>query len=170
MAQQSKRFRVGKWQVEPEAGQMTDGDTAIQVPPRLIVLLELLVADAGKTVSREDLIEALWPRGFVNEEALSRAVNELRSLLGDNARNPEFIKTIPKRGYRLIAATGEAAEEESNSRNNQSPLKSWETGCRPRRPGTAHLLDETTGREIIASGYSVDRSTVDGKSRSRVPA
>ena len=89
---------------------MVNGSQEVQVPPRLMLLLELLVADAGKTVSRDELIEALWPRGFVNEEALSRAVNELRSLLGDNARNPEFIRTVPKRGYRLIADIGPDAE------------------------------------------------------------
>lgn len=106
MADGQEHFKVGKWRVEPGAGQMSDGRETVHVPPRLMQLLELLVDEAGQTVSRDDLIEALWPRGFVNEEALSRAVNELRGLLGDNARNPEFIRTIPKKGYRLIAPAG----------------------------------------------------------------
>jgi len=97
------RIRVGKWQVEPDAGTISDGQDSVQVPPRLMRLLTLLVQDVGKTVSREILIEALWPRGYVNEEALSRAVNELRTLLGDDARAPRFIRTVPKQGYRLIA-------------------------------------------------------------------
>ncbi len=101
-------MRVGRWQVDPDAGSMTDGRKRVQVPPRLMNLLQLLVREAGSTVSRESLIEALWPRGYVNEEALSRAVNELRGLLGDDARTPEFIRTVPKKGYRLIADVGPA--------------------------------------------------------------
>ena len=100
------RLRVGKWQVEPDAGLIRDGQNSVQVPPRLMRLLMLLVEQAGETVSRETLIEALWPRGYVNEEALSRAVNELRSLLHDDARAPQFIRTVPKQGYRLIAGVG----------------------------------------------------------------
>lgn len=105
MTENETSIQVGKWRVEPDAGQMSDGHNVVQVPPRLMRLLELLVEDAGNTVTREYLIEMLWPRGYVNEEALSRAVNELRGLLGDNARNPKFIRTIPKKGYRLIAGT-----------------------------------------------------------------
>jgi hypothetical protein len=89
---------------------MSDGRETVQVPPRLLRLLQILVEGAGDTVSREELIEALWPRGYVNEEALSRAVNELRGLLGDDARTPEFIRTIPKKGYRLIANVGTVSE------------------------------------------------------------
>ena len=111
MAESPQRFQVGRWQVEPDAGSMSDGRETVQVPPRLMRLLQLLIVDAGNTVSRESLIEALWPRGYVNEEALSRAVNELRRLLGDDARTPEFILTVPKKGYRLIAGVGPVSEK-----------------------------------------------------------
>jgi DNA-binding winged helix-turn-helix (wHTH) protein len=110
VAEKPKCFQIGRWQVEPDAGSMSDGRETVQVPPRLLRLLQILVEGAGDTVSREELIEALWPRGYVNEEALSRAVNELRGLLGDDARTPEFIRTIPKKGYRLIANVGTVSE------------------------------------------------------------
>ncbi len=108
MPEVSQSFQVGKWLVDPAAGSITAGKESRHLPPRLMRLLGLLVEHAGQTVSRETLIEELWPRGFVNEEALSRSVNELRGLLDDNARAPQFILTVPKQGYRLIAKAGPA--------------------------------------------------------------
>lgn len=98
-----ERFQLLNWRVNATAGEMRDGGRVVRVPPRLMQLLQLLAARPRDTLAREELIDALWPRGHVNEEALSRAVNELRALLGDDAREPRFIQTVPKRGYRLIA-------------------------------------------------------------------
>jgi DNA-binding winged helix-turn-helix (wHTH) protein len=67
------------------------------------VLVEL-AAHAGRVVAKEHLIHTLWSREFLAESVLTRAVAELRRLLEDDARAPRYIETIPKRGYRLIAA------------------------------------------------------------------
>ncbi len=66
------------------------------------VLLRLAV-NAGTAVSRETLLADVWPRRMVNDEVLSRAVAELRTALGDDPKNPRYIETLPKVGYRLIA-------------------------------------------------------------------
>jgi len=133
VSEETGRLQVGRWQVDPDAGSIADGHETAQVPPRLMHLLQLLADHAGSTVSRESLIEAIWPRGYVNEEALSRAVNELRGLLGDSARSPEFIKTVPKKGYRLIAKTGPA---------NQVPVVA--------KPGPSRAI-----RHLIIGGIGV---------------
>jgi DNA-binding winged helix-turn-helix (wHTH) protein len=66
-------------------------------------VLVYLAAEAGRVVSKEELLAAVWGGAFVEEGALSQAVHSLRKALGDSARQPRYIQTIPKRGYRLVA-------------------------------------------------------------------
>ena len=66
-------------------------------------VLVCLAAHAGQVVPKEDLMRTVWPDTFVGDDVLTRAISELRRVLGDAVRNPRFIQTIPKSGYRLIA-------------------------------------------------------------------
>lgn len=66
------------------------------------VLLEL-AARGGETVSRAEIISAVWPRGFVTDDVLNRCISQLRAALGDDPKNPAYIATVPRRGYRLVA-------------------------------------------------------------------
>lgn len=70
----------------------------------LMDLLVLLAENAGEVVSKEEILDRLWKTRFVAESALSRNIADLRRLLGDSDRHPRYIETVPKRGYRLIAA------------------------------------------------------------------
>ena len=58
----------------------------------------------GAVVSKSELLDTVWPDTIVGEDALTRAIGELRKALGDDARSPRFVETIPKRGYRLVCA------------------------------------------------------------------
>lgn len=98
-------FLIGHWCVYPELNRLKlrDGDEVRQIEPRLIKLLCLLAANADRVLSREELVEQIWPRVIVNENSLTRAVSELRKQLQFADSNlPNYIETIPKRGYRLI--------------------------------------------------------------------
>ena len=96
-------FRVGEWQVLPEFNELRGPQGPSRVQPRLIQVLRLLAQNAGRTVTREALIEGAWSRRMVNDEVLSRTIADLRQALGDDARQPRYLETIPKLGYRLIA-------------------------------------------------------------------
>jgi len=69
-----------------------------------MALLVHLVQNAGSMVSREQLFDAVWPGVVVSDDTLTQAVIKLRKAFGDNARQPRYIQTVPKRGYRLCAA------------------------------------------------------------------
>lgn len=69
-------------------------------------LLCALAARRGQVVSREELMQALWPDVVVGDDSLARTVSKLRQALGDDARSPTYLETIAKRGYRLIAGDG----------------------------------------------------------------
>jgi len=96
-------WRIGEWLVEPSLQRMRLGDNEVRLAPKPLAVLLRLAAQPGQCVRRDVLIGEVWERQFVNDEVLSRTVAELRRLLGDSARIPQYIETIPKRGYRLVA-------------------------------------------------------------------
>ena len=77
-------------------------------------VLVLLAAHAGQVVAKERLIRTVWPDAFVTDDVLTRAISELRRVFGDDAKEPRFIQTIPKSGYRLIAAVSPVAVPSSS--------------------------------------------------------
>ena len=97
-----ERFRLGRWQVDTTVHEIHDGDQRVHLEPRAVRLLNELVTAQGKVVTRSALYAALWPDVVVNEDALSRLVSELRQALGDHARSPTYIETVPRQGYRLL--------------------------------------------------------------------
>jgi len=76
-----------------------------------MALLCHLAENAGDTLSREQLFEALWPGVIVSDDTLTQAIIKLRKALGDSARNPRYIQTVPKRGYRLLASVESVSDE-----------------------------------------------------------
>ncbi|HEY1338234.1 MAG TPA: AAA family ATPase [Bryobacteraceae bacterium] len=76
----------------------------VALAPKAFDVLRYLVTNAGRLVTQEELLEALWPRTYVQPEVLRKYILEIRRVLGDPARNPVFIETLPKRGYRFLAA------------------------------------------------------------------
>ena len=79
------------------------GDEVVELTPKLLDLLFHLVDRAGVLVTKEELLDALWPGANVTDNALTQAVSELRQALGDDAGDPRYIKTVARRGYRFIA-------------------------------------------------------------------
>ncbi len=96
--------QVGEWLVEAEVNQLTGPERAVHLEPRTTALLLELAAHAGRVRTRDELLEAVWGDAFVGEAALTHCIWELRKAFGDDARNPTFIQTVPRRGYRLVAA------------------------------------------------------------------
>lgn len=80
-----------------------DGER-VRLAPKAFDILRFLVDNAGSLISHEVLLDTIWPDTFVNPEILRKYVLEIRKALGDNFRQPVFIETRPKRGYRFIAA------------------------------------------------------------------
>ena len=97
-------LQVGEWHVAPELNQISRAGECVRLEPKAIELLVFLVQRGGEVVSREELLNALWPGVIVGDNALTQAVTKLRKALGDTARRPTYIEAISKRGYRLIAA------------------------------------------------------------------
>lgn len=108
----SESLRIGEWLVEPATGVVRRNGQSGRLEPRTMELLCLLASEPGRVFSKEEILDEVWSGAFVEEVAVARCVSNLRQILGDDARNPSYIETIPKRGYRLIAAVGAHHEHE----------------------------------------------------------
>jgi predicted ATPase len=89
-------------------GCLWRGGVQISLPPKPFEVLRYLVDNPGRLVTHDELLDALWPETYVQPQVLRTYVLELRKALGDEAGNPRFIQTQPKRGYRFIAAVTES--------------------------------------------------------------
>jgi TolB-like protein/DNA-binding winged helix-turn-helix (wHTH) protein len=97
-------WRIGRWQVRPELGEITSAGVAKKLDPRTMRLLMFLAERPGEIVTLADLLNGVWGKAVVTQHSVYEAVAALRHALGDAADHPEYIATLPRRGYRLIAA------------------------------------------------------------------
>ena len=95
-------FRVGDWRAYPLRNRLVGPAGEVQIEPKAMQLLERLAAAAGEVVEREQLLEDLWQGRAMTDEPLTRCIATLRRVLDDSAKDPKYIQTIPKRGYRLV--------------------------------------------------------------------
>ncbi|MEO8672881.1 MAG: winged helix-turn-helix domain-containing protein [Tahibacter sp.] len=96
-------FRLGEWSIDPMHQRITrDGET-VKLEPRTMRLLLCLAERGGAVVSADDLLDQVWPGVIVTPDSVYQAVAALRRLLGDDSKNPRYIVTVPKQGYRVVA-------------------------------------------------------------------
>jgi DNA-binding winged helix-turn-helix (wHTH) protein len=86
------------------AGELRRDGVRIVLAPKIFDLLVYLVRNEGRLVTREELLDAVWPDVLVNDGSLTRAVFHLRKALGEDARSPAYVLTVARRGIRFVAA------------------------------------------------------------------
>lgn len=94
---------VGDWRVDPELSRLAHGDVTERLNPKATEVLVALAERPGEVWTKEELLDRVWPDQFIGDDVLANAVYELRRALGDDARQPSYIETAHRRGYRLIA-------------------------------------------------------------------
>ena len=95
-------FQLGDWRVLPLENRLQRGQLSVRVQYLSMQVLMYLAERPGLVATYDELLETLWPGRFAGEEAVHRRIADLRRHLQDDARAPEYIETIPKRGYRLL--------------------------------------------------------------------
>jgi DNA-binding winged helix-turn-helix (wHTH) protein len=127
-------FRLADWLVQPSLNRLTSDDRVIQIEPKLMDVLVYLAENAGQVVSKNDITDAVWPDLFITESVITRSIAGLRRAFGDDAKDPRFIETISKRGYRLIAQVGRTASADGQSTPHSRPQPTPEGRGRPAVP------------------------------------
>ena len=117
------RLRVGEFEVDLRSGELRRNGDKVKLQERPFQILAALLEQPGEMVTREDLQRKLWPNDtFVDfEHSINTAVGKLREALGDDAENPRFIATLPRRGYRLIAPVQLVEENGASAKAPMTP-------------------------------------------------
>jgi eukaryotic-like serine/threonine-protein kinase len=141
---QEMSYSFGLYVLDPGDGILTRDSVRVRVQEQPFQLLLLLVERAGQIVSREELRNRLWPQNtFVEfDKSLGVAVLKVREALGDDASNPRFIETIPRRGYRFIAPV---KVETAKVGGSTGPTPATSTGSVP------HLSLHATKHGLISA-------------------
>jgi DNA-binding winged helix-turn-helix (wHTH) protein/Tfp pilus assembly protein PilF len=96
-------YRFGAFEYDGVGCRLYREGLPLDLPPRLLDLLALLLTRPGELLTKDDLIRQVWTGVFVTDNSLTRAVSELRRSLGDVAGEPQYIQTVARRGYRFVA-------------------------------------------------------------------
>lgn len=106
-------FVFGTFSLNVEERLLLRGEEVISLSPKVFDTLVVLVENAGRALSKDELLNKLWPDSFVEESSLTQNISILRKALGEETSHPQYIETIPKRGYRFIASVEERRETET---------------------------------------------------------
>jgi len=111
-------YEFGPYRIDTGERLLHRDGELIPLPPKVVSTLLVLVGKAGRMVDKSDLMKAVWPDTFVEEGALTRNISLLRKTLGDTGEEAVYIETIPRRGYRFIAAVRTPGVAETGTGNH----------------------------------------------------
>jgi DNA-binding winged helix-turn-helix (wHTH) protein/tetratricopeptide (TPR) repeat protein len=100
--------RFGSYQLDEGNARLSLDDRPVDLPPKAFAVLCELVRRAGQLVLKEELLDSIWGHQHISESVLKNLVSQIRNALVDDARQPRFIETASRRGYRFIAALSPA--------------------------------------------------------------
>jgi predicted ATPase/DNA-binding winged helix-turn-helix (wHTH) protein len=128
------RWCFGRFQLDRESACLWDGEQRLTLRPKTFDLLVYLVEHAGVLVRKETLLETVWPDTVVAEGVLTTSMGELRKALGETAKQPHYIATVHRRGYRFIAPVTRVDTPETSDRRG-TPLEAATLPPVQARPG-----------------------------------
>src|SRR5213080_2678845 len=99
----SPQWVFGPFRLDPDHACLWCEAQAIALPPKAFAVLHYLVTHPDRLVSKDELLDAVWPDTAVSDAVVRVAIGALRKVLGDMAQTPRFIATVPRRGYRFLA-------------------------------------------------------------------
>ena len=116
MADRRSDFRLGDWLVSPMLNRISKGDESFNLKHKAMAVLVRLADANGEVVTRDEIMDAVWPGMAVTDDVLTQSIAELRKAFADDAKHPHIIETIPRVGLRLVADVVPALKVTSTSR------------------------------------------------------
>ena len=104
---QHPMYRFDDFVVDPETWRLSRGGQEIHLKPVVLKLLIYLIANRGRLVTRQELMDTVWGDTVISESALTQAVARLRKALGEDATTHRYLETVRSRGYRFVATVEE---------------------------------------------------------------
>ena len=103
-------YRIGEAQISVSARTVCRNGESVRLRPKNFDLLLFLIRCRGRIATKDEILSEVWPGVAVTENSLVKCVSELRKALGDDLRNPRFLKSVPKVGYELVGAIEEVPD------------------------------------------------------------
>lgn len=138
------------FELDLRAGLLRRAGTPVPLRPKTFAVLEHLARHPGELVGKRDLLDSVWADVAVTEDVVRLSIRELRAALADDPAAPRFIETVPRRGYRFVAAMGSA-------RGDAPPIALAAFAAFAAPAGT--VVERTRERAAIADAY---RTTLGG--------
>ncbi len=164
-----QRVSFGGHQFELETARLWSGKREVKLTPKASAVLKVLLTHAGQPVRKEELFASVWRGVVVSDDALTSCIQELRRALADNAKQPRFIETRHRRGYRFIARlTKPATKVDAAFENASGPVlraaaSDFDLDALWSQPAIAVFpfkdLSESPDRAHFADGITRDIST-----------
>src|ERR1700731_1790598 len=118
----SDQYEFGAYRLDARSGMLSRDGDHVALPPKVAELLVALVQAAGRVLTREELVQRLWPDTVVEEGSLTSHISLLRKALGEGPKAQDFIETLPKRGYRFVASVKRLASGAGDSSVDRAML------------------------------------------------
>jgi Tol biopolymer transport system component/DNA-binding winged helix-turn-helix (wHTH) protein len=106
-------YEFGEFRLDTQEKILMRGDQPVALTPKVFELLSVFVENYGRLLGKDELMKKIWADSFVEEGNLTFNIRQLRIALGDDAQRPIYIKTVPRHGYRFIAAVKEIVESDA---------------------------------------------------------
>jgi DNA-binding winged helix-turn-helix (wHTH) protein len=117
--------RFGDIEVDESRMELRRGGSAIELEPKALRVLFCLIHNRDKVVTKGELIRQVWAGSAVTDNALTRAVAQLRKALNDDARQPRYIETVPTVGYRFLPSVKDSSEKPAAASRSRRWLWLW---------------------------------------------
>src|SRR5215203_250011 len=127
--QDSHSYEFGRFRLKTAERVLLREGELVPLTPKVFEILVTLVENGGQLVAKDDLMKRVWPNTFVEEGNLTQNISLLRKALGESPSGAQFIETVPRRGYRFVAATTETSDERSSGNGQQAPPVTEETSA-----------------------------------------
>jgi DNA-binding winged helix-turn-helix (wHTH) protein/tetratricopeptide (TPR) repeat protein len=109
MQRNAKVYEFGGFRLDEAQQRLLYDGQPVPLKPKILDLLLFLIQRRGQLIPKDDLMSAIWPDAIVEENNITVSMSILRKTLGEDRRNPRFIETVPRRGYRFVAAVTEVS-------------------------------------------------------------
>ena len=130
----SKIYEFGGFRLEQAQQRLLYRGEPVVLKPKILDLLLFLIQSRGQLIAKDELMRGIWPDTIVEENNITVSMSILRKTLGENRRTPQFIQTVPRRGYRFVAevtelspdqiATGETFQVAARTESEEEPIHS----------------------------------------------
>ena len=117
VSESNGRVGFGNFLIDPRNAELVCDSQSVALTPKAFAVLCCLIESAGRLLTRDELFKKVWPGVVVSDAALTVCIGEIRSVLGDDVKNPRYVETVPKRGYRFVCEIANT----DNSRGHDLP-------------------------------------------------